>query len=340
MSDELIKKQLARCINELERKANENIERHAYTGPGRSFYYDMLDAVKICRDQMSRVPESNDNVAYAGDVVRTLKAARERYRYEAADEGGYGVSTFHMIIEKMTSLFESLGGRKEDLEIPADNLKSQILYMTGEPWERCFRAFATGDYIGCSIEAQKIILEKTAPLRREVLLLMLISLRRMGQDDRAKELSSTLILPANYNDPWLTAMVEMIIGINRPDDVGALAQSEAQRCQFSFYAGERFLIDGQEVAASASFKACASLNVDCDERFLALAELHPANRAAIVSIYQLTLRAQRYQEARDPIQAIDLATHAYEMACRYIGEGDPVTISLTLRLALLQKAYG
>ena len=169
---------------------------------------------------------------------------------------------------------------------------------------------------------------------------MLISLGRMGQKERAKELASTLILPGNYNDAWLSTLAEMIVGVNRPDEVAALAQSQEQQCQFNFYAGERFLIDGQQIAASDSFNACASLDVDCDERFLALAELHPANRAAIASIYQLTLRAQRYQEDGDSVQAIDLATHAYEMACRHIGEDDPVTISLTLRLAGLQKAYG
>lgn len=340
MSDERVKKQLAKCINKMERQANENIERHAYTGPGRSIYYDMLDAVKICRDQMSNIPESTDNVTYVGEAVRALKAARERYRYEAEDEGGYGVSTFHTIIKDMTALFESLGGREEELEIPANNLKSQLLYMAGDPWERSFRAFAMGDYIGCSIETQKIIVEKTAPLRREVLLLMLISLQRLGQAEQALELASTLMLPANYDDPWLSALVEMIIGLKRPDEIAALALSGEQHCQLNFYAGERLLTDGQDVAAEASFKACAALDVECDERFLALAELYPANRAAIVSIYQLTLRAQRYQEAGDSVQAIDLATHAYEMACRYLVEDDPVILSLTLRLARLQKAYG
>ena len=47
-------------------------------------------------------------------------------------------------------------------------------------------------------------------------------------------------------------------------------------------------------------------------------------------------RARRRNQA----QAVDLATHAYELACRYLGEEDPVTLSLMLRLARLCKAYG
>jgi hypothetical protein len=316
MVDERIKKQLAQCIDEQEKKAQRNIEEHAYTGPGRSIYYDMLDAVEICRGEVSRISESEGNLTYVGKALRALKAARERYRYEAEDDGGYGVATFHMVIKDATALYESLGGREEELEILADDLKPQLLYMADDPWERCFRAFAMGDYVGCLVETQKIVFEKTASLRREVLLLMLISLQRTGQGKLAEESASDLMLPANYN------------------------LSEEQRCRFNFYAGERLLTDGREVAASAFFKACAASDAGCDERFLALAELHPANRAPIVSVYQLTLRAQRYQEAGDTVQALDLSIHAYELACRYLGEDDHVTRSLALRLARLRKGEG
>jgi hypothetical protein len=339
MIDEKVKKELAKCINKLEHDANENIKRHNYTGPGRSIYYDMLDAVKICRDELSGVSESGDNLTYVRDVVRALKTARARYRYEALDDGGYGVSTFHSIISGMSSLFDSLGGREEELELPADNLKSQLLYMAADPWERCFRAFALADYVGCLVESQKIVFETTAPRRHEVLLLLLISLQRTGQGERARDLALTLMIPANQNDPWVTALIEMIVGIASADDVAALAQSKEQRCQFDFYAGESLLTETQEAAAE-SFKACVASKADCAERFLALAELQPANRAAIASIYQLILRGQRDEEAGNKVQAIDLANHAYEMACRYFTEDHPVTASLMLRLALLQKAYG
>lgn len=337
MVDEKVKKQLDQSISQLEEYARSNISP---TCPGRSVYYDTLDAARICRREISRIPESEDNRTYVGKVIRALKTERERYRYEAADEGGYGVATFHQVIREATALYESLEGREEELGIPADKLKTQLLYMADDPWERCFRAFALADHTGCLVETQKIILEKTEAVSREVLLLMLLSLQRTGQNGMAEEFASTLTLPARHNDAWLSALVEMVIGSKRPDEVAALARDEWQRCEFDFYAGERLLTEGQEAAASASFKACVASEADCDERFLALAELHPANRAAIASIYQLTLRAQRYQEGGDPVQAVDLATHAYEMASQYLGEDDPVTLSLTLRLARLCKAYG
>jgi hypothetical protein len=337
MVDEEVKKQLDHSIRELEEYARRNISP---TCPGRSVYYDTLDAAQICRREIGKISESEDNRAYVGKVIRALKTARERYRYEAEDEGGYGVSTFHQVIREATALYESLGGGEKELEIPADNLKSQLLYMAADPWERCFRTFAIADYVGCLVETQKIVLEKTEAVSREVLLLMLLSLQRTGQDGMAKQMASTLTLPAGHDDAWLSALVEMLVGSKRPDEVAALAQDERQRCQFNFYAGERLLTEGQEVAASDSFKACVASDADCDERFLALAELKPQSRAAIASIYQLTLRAQRYQEGGDSVQAIDLATHAYEMASHYLGGDDPVTLSLTLRLARLCKAYG
>jgi len=337
MVDEEVKKQLDHSISELENYARRNISP---TCPGRSVYYDTLDAAGICRREISRIPESDDSRTYVGKVIRALKTARERYRYEAEDEGGYGVSTFHQVIREATALYESLEGREEELEIPADKLKSQLLYMAADPWERCFRAFATADYVGCIVEASKIIDENPETVRRQVLLLMLLSTQRVGQGAVAEEFASTLKLPARHNDAWFSALVELIVGSKRPDEVAVLAQDEWERCQFDFYAGERLLTEGREDAAAASFKACVASDADSDERFLALAELHPANRAAIASIYQLSVRAQRYQESGNSVQAIDLATHAYEMASHYLGEEDPVTLSLTLRLARLCKAYG
>src|SRR6266576_5223943 len=112
MADEKVKKQLNKCITKLESQAHENIKRQP--GQRRSIYYDMLDAASICRDQMSKVPESNDDVTYIAGVISALKTARARYRYEAADEGGYGVSTFRSIINGMSSLFESRGGQEQD----------------------------------------------------------------------------------------------------------------------------------------------------------------------------------------------------------------------------------
>lgn len=337
MVDEQVKKELDRSISELEQYARRNISP---TCPGRSVYYDTLDAARICRNVISGIPESQGNRVYVGKVIRELKTAREHYRYEAADEGGYGVSTFHQVIREATALYESLEGREEELETPADKLKTQLLYMADNPWERCFRAFATADYVGCLVEAQKIIEENPETVRRQVLLLMLLSTQRTGQGAVAEEFASKLTLPARHNDAWLSALVELIVGSKRPDEVAALARDEWERCQFDFYVGQRLLTEGREEAAAARFKACIGSDADSDERFLALAELHPANRSAIASIYQLTLRAQRYQEGGDSVQAIDLATHAYEMASRYLGEDDPVTLSLTLRLARLCKAYG
>ena len=338
MVDKQLEEQIAESINKFQKIATETIEQNP--SPGRHIYNDMLDAVGICRSVVSRIPDSENSIAYLGEVVRALKTARERYRYEAEDEGGYGVVTFHQVIAGLTALYQTLGGLEEELEIHEDKLKSQLLYMAGDPWERCFRAFAMNDYASCLGEAEKIILEKAAALRPQVLLFQLISLQRTWQHEMAEQLASTLMLPANYNEPWLSALIRLIVGSMHPDEVATLAENEEQRCQFDFYAGARLQTCGEESAATASFQKCAASDADCDERYLAVAQLHPENRAAIASIYQLTLRAERYQEGGDLAQASALSTHAYGLACKYLGEDDPVTRSLTLRLARLHKAYG
>jgi hypothetical protein len=348
MVTEKIKYSLFKPIFEREKYAWKNIEE--YEGAGgteRSIYYDSLNAVEICRNKISGIPDQQDDHLYIVKVVAALKRARERYRYEALDDGGYGVSTFHMVIKEITAIYLSLGGSEEDFAIPEDNLESQVLYHAADPWERCFRTFALGDHIGCAIEAQKILLETAndpegaaAARRRELLLLLLISLQRTSQNETAIGLANTLMLPANYNNPWMTALIKLTVGLTGPNEAEALVQNEEERCQFNFYWGSWLLTNNMERAAMVAFNNCATADVDCNERFLALAELNPQNRAAIASVYQLNLRARRYEDNGEMQPAIDCTTHAYHLACRHIGKDDPVTTTLLLRLSRLTGAHG
>ncbi|HEY0428203.1 MAG TPA: hypothetical protein VGC76_10515 [Pyrinomonadaceae bacterium] len=331
MVDERTIAELHRPINKLEKYANDNIT----PCPGRNVYYDTLDAVEICRGRISEISELTDNLTYVKKVIRALKTARDNYRYIAVDDGGYGISTFHEVIRDATALYESLGGREEDLESEAGEREAELLYLADDPWERCFRAFALADFIGCAIEAEKIVLEKSIELRREILLLLLISLQRTWRSEMAEDLAKTLMIPANYNEPWLTALIELTIGTASADEVAAKAESDEQLCQFNFYHGARLSTDRQEAEARAAFKACAEAEADCDERYLALVELSSDNRAPVVSIYQLALRSKRAEAARDETQAAALAADAYELARRHLGDEDPVTQSLALRVAFL-----
>lgn len=278
MVDKKIQYAINDKIDELERYAHDNIE----PCPGRNVYYDMIDAVEICRGKMSVVSGSEENLAYLAKVLRSLKLAREEYRYAAYDEGGYGIVTFHQVIKVAEDLYASLGGREEDLDAVVDNNESQPLYMADDPWERCFRAFAMQDYIGAAIEAERIVLDKTAPVRREVLLVLIISLQRTYRD--ADGLARGLMLPANYNEPFLCALIEMMIGAKTPAEVGEMARTDEELCQFNYYHGWRFLMDENLADAALAFRACADTEADCDERFLALAELSHANRTPVVSI--------------------------------------------------------
>lgn len=329
MVDKIIVAKIHGKIDELEKYANDNIE----PCPGRNVYYDMIDAVGICRSKMSAVSDSEENLAYVGKVIQSLKLAREDYRYTAYDEGGYGIVTFHQVIKVAEDLYESLGGHKEDLDAAVDNNESQPLYMADDPWERCFRAFAMQDYIGSAIEAERIVLNKTAPVRREVLLVLLISLQQTYRNGTAEGLARDLMLPANYNEPFLCALIEMMIGAKTPEAVGEMARTDEELCQFNYYHGWLFLMDENAVDAALAFRACADTEADCDERFLALAELSHANRTPVVSIYQLIQRAKRAEEDSNLEQAKALSSDAFKLAREHIGDDDPVTESLGLRLA-------
>jgi hypothetical protein len=230
-------------------------------------------------------------------------------------------------------LYESLGGREEDLEAIVDTNAAEPLYMANDPWERCFRAFAMQDYIGAAIEAERIVLDKTAPIRREVLLVLLISLLRTYRNELAEGLARDLMLPANYNEPFLCALIEMTIGAKTPDEVGEMARTDEELCQFNYYHGWRFLMDENLLDAALAFRACADTEADCDERYLALAELSHANRAPVVSIYQLIQRARRAEEDSNIEQAKALSADAFALARKHLGDADPVTESIGLKLA-------
>jgi len=232
-------------------------------------------------------------------------------------------------------LYHSLGGREADLELPAETVGSELLYMANDPWERCFRAFALGDYIGCQVEAQSIIVKTAAIQHPKVRLLLLISLQRTDQAERAHDLATNVMLPKLNELFWLYALIQLTVGLADPEKVAAQALNDVELCQVNFYAGERFLTDNQESAAVEAFKACAAINVECDERFLALAELNPQNRAPIASLFQLSLRAEGFEKAGDVAQAAALLNNAHELAEQYLGETDFATQSLARRLVQL-----
>jgi hypothetical protein len=330
MVDREIKDKINAKIDELEKYAYDHIE----PCPGRNIYYDMVDAVGICRAMLSGISESEGNLSYVNEAIKMLKNARANYRFSAVDEGGYGIVTFHQVIDVAEALHKSLGGDEEAIKVPqADYLETQILYMPRDAWEQCFRTFALQDYVGCAVESENIIVRQAAAPRREVLLLWLISLQRTYQSVTAEQTAKNLMLPANYNEPFLCALIEMTIDTKSADEAAALAQNDEELCQFNFYHGQKLLTENDESAAFHAFRACADTEADCDERYLALAELNSENRAAIVSVYQLILRAKRHGVAGNRDEAIALYTQAYELARQYIGDADAVTESIGLRLA-------
>lgn len=330
MVDKKVRDEINKKIDELEKYAYKHIE----SNPVRDIHHDMIDAVEICRRVISQPDKTGNDLGYLSDTIKALKEARASYRFSAVDEGGYGIVTFHQVIDVAEKLHESLGGREEEIAVPAaDYLETQILYMPRDPWEQCFRTFALEDYVGCAVEAENIVLRHAAMPSREVLLLWLISLQRTLRGETAEQTATTMMLPANYNEPFLCALIGLTIGTKTPDEVAQLAQNDEELCQFNFYHGERLLAEENATEAAEAFRACADTEADCDERYLALAELKYESRAAIVSIYQLILRARRREEDGDREQVTALYNQAFELAREHIGDDDPVTESLGLKLA-------
>lgn len=80
MVDQNIKDKINAKIDELEKYAYDHVE----PCPGRNVYYDMVDAVGICRGALSGISESESNLSYLNEAIKALKNSRANYRYGAA----------------------------------------------------------------------------------------------------------------------------------------------------------------------------------------------------------------------------------------------------------------
>jgi len=81
-----------------------------------SIYTDALDALVLCRGAANSVNDSQEYLDYLLNVMQALERARVLYVETSTDEGGYGNATFHMIIQQIRNLYESLAAIEEFLE--------------------------------------------------------------------------------------------------------------------------------------------------------------------------------------------------------------------------------
>ncbi len=135
-------------------------------------------------------------------------------------------------------------------------------------FDRCLEAFIQRDYAGCVREGMPLL---PTGLPLVLLQLVLISLQRLGQTVRARELGGD-ILAATEQEPWDHLLSMLTLDQAHLIDVLAQARDDEQRYQAHYYFGARLLTLGQRGPARAAFAACAALNTPCHERELARVE--------------------------------------------------------------------
>ncbi len=140
-------------------------------------------------------------------------------------------------------------------------------------FQQCLDLFTSSEYEACLAKGRTLI--PGAALRSDLAQLMLICLERLGRKDQLDRFASQ-VLEATEGHPWFHGLVRLTLGRAEPDEVLAMAATDAQRCQAHYYAGARLLTLGQTAAARAHFDACAAVKVDCPEYALASVErLYP-----------------------------------------------------------------
>lgn len=130
----------------------------------------------------------------------------------------------------------------------------------------CIKDFMQDDFEKCAADGSPLLFAGKCPLLTQV---VLISLLRLENRPVLGLLVPRCLQELN-NDPWHQALLQLSLGGKDYEEVLSLAGRDPVRiCQAQYYAGERFLTDGQPYDAVDKFDTCAQLQLDCDECELA-----------------------------------------------------------------------
>ncbi len=137
----------------------------------------------------------------------------------------------------------------------------------------CVDLFIRSEYEACLAKARTLI--PSAALRSDLAQLMLICLERLGRKDQHAAFAEQ-VLSATEGHPWFHGLMRLTLGQAELSEVLEMAQSDFQRCQAHYYAGERLLTEGKPKEARSHFDVCLREKVDCPEYTLASIEkLYP-----------------------------------------------------------------
>ena len=262
---------LVECLNNLARTH----EKLGQSSEAESLY---LTAMEMCR-QLFDINHPATLATYEA-LLEFYKAHDNSEAFNRLiEEAGLSISRlarqapFNLtFIQSLAPTFELL---LDDLSISEPEAVQAIGEMTDDRFQQmlrdCIDDFIQQNYSNCFRKA--IILNAVRP-SLEVLQLYLLSIQSLAGAYFGKptDLLYTIIDPLLHSisdDRWGLYITRLTLGQIDIDEVLADAENDAKRCQASFYAACRFLVEGKVAEAKRLLNAVLSFDVNILERRIA-----------------------------------------------------------------------
>ena len=216
---------------------------------------------------------------------------------------------------------------KHDEAAQADSDQGSEAFQ--ESLRESIRSFVSQQYNNSYREA--IRLNAQSPTH-EVLQIFLISAQFLtgpyrGNPSERLHAMATPFLRVTEDEPWWHALLQLTLGQTDVAHVLPAAETDERRCQAHFYAGMRFLVEGQAEIARAEFNDCLAIESDAFEHRVAeqLGDVSSPiededvsspieDEEAKARAIQLNNRVSDLLMRRQHEEAVSLSQEAYEWA--------------------------
>jgi len=316
---------LAKVYEEQERYADAeslllralNIWKHCYS-PSHP------EALRVLSNLVQLYEKTGDKYAIEQlmhQLSQAVKAEERDRPYQVHDFPAIG-ALFQQLEGGVTERFPE--ERRDDSATPADAALGSELFQ--KSLLECVRSFVTQNYANCFREAIRLNAQNPT---HEVLQMFLISMQLLTgpyRGDQSEKLHAFAVpfLALTEDQPWWHALLQLTFGQTDVAQVLEGANTEEQRCQARYYAGMRFLAEGQGDKAGAEFDRCLEIKDDILERRIAEQIRNNPTPIADKILYsrasQLNHQVIGLLKERRHREAVELGSQAYEFIRDHLPE--------------------
>ncbi len=309
---------LIQCLNSLAR----TYEIQGKPSEAESLY---LTAIQMCRP-LFRINHP-DTLATYGALLELYKTHENS---EAFDRlmSELGPSFMHIArnapfqVSFVPSVAQIFKPWLEAMSMSDPELSQTIGELTDDAFQKelqkCVDDFIQQNYSDCFRQAILLSVRKPS---LEVLQLFLLSIQWLDGAYLGKQTDRLYLtvedLLSTIEDQWARHITNLSLGQINVEEVLADAENDAQRCQASFYAACRFLIEGKVAEAERQFDLVFSLDTDTLERRIApeISRITPptAVRDMDSELAHLNSQVIEFMLTGQYYKAIPIATRAYDL---------------------------